>query len=140
MNICVFDGRLVRDPELKTLPNGAKVVNFTLAINSPRKAKSGELIKDVSFLEFEAWDSGAELIAEKCRKGNALSVVSAAKSDKWTAADGTNRTKTKFRVNSFTQISYGHYKPEGSENVSVEATPADEVISTAENPSEMVAN
>lgn len=121
MNRCFFDGRLVRDPELKALPNGAKVVNFTLAVNSPRKTKDGQLIKDTSFFEFEAWDSGAELIAEKCKKGNAMMVECAAKSDKWVAQDGTNRTKTKFRVNSFTQITYGSHPREDAEATPVEA-------------------
>lgn len=125
MNRCIFDGRLVRDPELKDLPNGAKVVNFTLAVNSSRKAKNGEILKDVSFFDFEAWDSGAEHIASKCKKGNALLVDCSAKMDKWQASDGTNRTKTKFRVNSFTQISYGSYKPETSEESSETIVPVE---------------
>lgn len=135
MNICTFSGRLVRNPELKALPTGAKVVNFSLAINSPRKTKDGTLVKDTSFLDFEAWDSGAELIAAQCIKGDALSVICSAKNDKWTTPDGQTRTKTKFRVNSFEQIRYGNsrMKPSGE---SSETSPVDEIA----NPAEMVAN
>lgn len=126
MNNCFFDGRLVRDPELKTLPTGAKVVNFSLAISSLRKTKEGQPIRDVHFLDFEAWDSGAELIAKNCGKGDILSLNCSAKTDKWTADDGTNRSKVKFRVNSFTQYSgYGSRKNQQQQEEVAEVAPED---------------
>ena len=67
MNSCSFVGRFVRDPELLTV-NGTHVVKFTLAINEYRRSKDVNKNKQVDYLDFEAWDSGATTIAKSCNK------------------------------------------------------------------------
>lgn len=65
--ICVV-GRLVRDPELKTLENGTKVCNVTLAADRDYKDKDGNKITD--FLDFALWNKMAERISEFSHKGD----------------------------------------------------------------------
>lgn len=102
MNKCIFMGRLTRDPELKVLSTGVKVVNFGLVTNRKHKNKStGQEVDDKVFLEMEAWDTGASLISEYFKKGDPILVDCSAKLDQWEDSEGNKRSKLKFRVNSF---------------------------------------
>ena len=104
MNSCSFVGRLVQDPEL-SLVNNTHVVKFTLAINEYRRAKNGNKKKQVDYLDFEAWDSGATTISKYCLKGDELAVSASARQDKWTDENGNKYSRIKFRVNSFNLFS-----------------------------------
>ena len=98
MNDCLFVGNLTRDPELKQTKSGTPVVTFSLAINAWRgKDKPAE----VSYLDFEAWDTGAEYIANNGKKGDQMFVKCLAKQDRWKNAEGEGRSKILFRVNEF---------------------------------------
>ena len=104
MNSCSFVGRLAQDPELFTV-NGTHVVKFTLAINEYRRSKDGNKTKQVDYLDFEAWDSGATTIAKYCKRGDELAVSTSARQHKWSDADGNRHSLIKFRVNSFNLFS-----------------------------------
>jgi single-strand DNA-binding protein len=104
MNSCSFVGRLAQDPELSTV-NGTHVVKFTLAINEYRRSKDGNKTKQVDYLDFEAWDSGATTIAKYCKRGDELAVSTSARQHKWSDSDGNRRSRIKFRVNSFNLFS-----------------------------------
>jgi len=67
--ICVV-GRLVRDPELRTLENGSKVSNITLAVDRDYKDKDGNKITD--FLDYALWDKMAERICDFSKKGSLI--------------------------------------------------------------------
>tara|TARA_R100000808_G_scaffold5713_1_gene17219 strand:+ start:49912 stop:50304 length:393 start_codon:yes stop_codon:yes gene_type:complete len=107
MNNCNFIGRLVADPELNDV-NDTSVVRFTLAINEYRKSRDGEKNKNVSYLDFEAWDTGATTIGKHCRKGDEIAVLASARQDKWTDKEGNRRSKVKFRVNKFKLFNYNN--------------------------------
>jgi single-strand DNA-binding protein len=91
---------MVQDPQL-TEVNDTNVIRFTLAINEYRKSKDGEKNKQVNYLDFEAWDSGATTIGRYCQKGDEIAVICSARQDKWTDKEGNRRSKIKFRVNKF---------------------------------------
>lgn len=102
MNHCSFIGNLTRDPELRSLASGTKVVQFGIAVNRKYKNKNGELVNEPTFLDLEAWDSGAQVIADHFAKGDPIVIEdSSAKTEQWEAADGTKRSRLKFRVNRF---------------------------------------
>lgn len=106
MNECHFIGRFVADPVLTTITKGdgkeVSMVRFCLAINRKFKNKNGEITNQVNFLEFEAWDSAAEVIAEHCRKGTLLIIRASARSASVCyEADGSKHNRIIFRVESF---------------------------------------
>ena len=110
MNKCLFTGNLTRDPELKTLQDGTKVVNFGLAVNRPYK-KGNERMNEVAFLDLEAWAQGAETIAKYFSKGEPITVEASVKMDSWDdATTGQKRSKLKFRVTEFWFIPKFQYK------------------------------
>jgi single-stranded DNA-binding protein len=59
--------------------------------------------KIVSYIPCEAWDSGAELIAESFRKGDLVFVEGSMRNDKW-EKDGVKHHSMKVRVNNFSKI------------------------------------
>lgn len=110
MNKCHFTGRFTADPVVKKVgDNQTSVLNFTLAITRKfKKSGTGELGKQVNFLNFEAWDSGAETIARDFQKGDPITVHASARSYTW-EKDGVKHDKTVFRVEEFEYVP--HTKP-----------------------------
>ena len=67
-NYCRFIVRLAGDPKLIKLEN-TDLLTFTLAVSEYRREKNGDKKKTVSYLDFEAWDSGATTLNKYCKKG-----------------------------------------------------------------------
>lgn len=104
MNSCNFIGNLTRDVELRYTASGKAVARFSLAVNCGAYKKDDEWVNEVVFLEFEAWDTGAERLAEHAKKGTKLAVESSIKPDNW-EKDGQKITRQKFRCNRFDILS-----------------------------------
>jgi single-strand DNA-binding protein len=106
MNITLLKGNLARDPELRTVNTNGKqtsVVNFTVAVSREYTKAGGEKDKITSFINCEAWDSGAEVIADSLRKGDLVMVEGSLRNDSW-EKDGVKHSTLKVRVNNFSKI------------------------------------
>lgn len=106
MNITLLKGNLARDPDLRSVNTGGKqtsVVNFTIAVSREYTKASGEKDKITSFINCEAWDSGAETIAESLKKGDLVLVEGSLRNDNW-EKDGVKHSSLKVRVNNFSKI------------------------------------
>lgn len=106
MNITLLKGNLARDPELRTVSTAGKqtsVVNFTVAVSREYTKNSGERDKITSFINCEAWDSGAEVIAESFKKGDLVMIEGSLRNDTW-EKDGVKHSSLKVRVNNFSKI------------------------------------
>lgn len=106
MNITLLKGNLARDPELRTVSTAGKqtsVVNFTVAVSRDYTKANGEKDKITSFINCEAWDSGAEMIAESFKKGDLVMVEGSLRNDSW-EKDGVKHSSLKVRVNNFSKI------------------------------------
>jgi single-strand DNA-binding protein len=100
MNECVFVGRLTDDPKIKDIGE-TKLTTFSLGIEETRKDKDGQTKRRYDYLDFEAWDSGAQTIYDHCRKGDFLVVQCSARHQKWDTPEGDRKQKINFRVNTF---------------------------------------
>lgn len=107
MNIVILRGNLARDPELRTINGGTNretsVVNFTVAVSREFTKADGTKDKITSFINCEAWDSGAELIASSFKKGDLVFVEGSIRNDSW-EKDGVKHNTLKVRVNNFSKI------------------------------------
>jgi single-strand DNA-binding protein len=120
MNTVILRGNLTRDPELRKIGNGdtkISVINFTVAVSREYTKNNGVVDKIVSYIPCEAWDSGAELIAESFRKGDLVFVEGSMRNDKW-EKDGVKHHSMKVRVNNFSKIT--KLKKSNSESSSLE--------------------
>ena len=106
MNIVMLRGNLARDPELRSVNIGDKqtsVVNFTVATSREFTKANGSQDKITSFIQCEAWDSGAEAIASSLKKGDLVMIEGSLRNDSW-EKDGVKHSTLKVRVNNFGQV------------------------------------
>ena len=100
-NDCRFFGRLVANPQLIKTRNDVDLVTFTLAVPEYRREKDGEKKRNVSYFDFEAWDTGAITLAKYSEKGDEIFVHASARPNNWTDREGVKRYQIKFRVKEF---------------------------------------
>jgi len=94
LNSIIIEGNLVRDPLLKTIPNGNYVCSFAVASNRYYK-QNEQTEKEVSFFEVEAWSKLAQTCGEILKKGRGVRVVGRLKQDRWEDTAGKTQTRIK---------------------------------------------
>lgn len=97
MNKVIISGRFTKDPEIRYTQSKKAIASFRLAVDDG-KGKDGE--KKTQFIDFEAWESRAELIDQYFNKGDPIDIIGKIVSENWTDKDGNKRTTTKVRVES----------------------------------------
>ena len=83
LNKTTIIGNLTRDPELKALPSGIKVANFSLATNRTFKDKDGNKQEEVEYHNCVAFGNQGENIAKYMKKGSQLLVEGRLKTSSW---------------------------------------------------------
>ena len=83
VNKATIVGRLTRDPEVRTTPNGQTVVNFSLATSSSWKDQSGQKQEKTEFHNIVAWGKRGEVIGQYCTKGQELYVEGRLETRNW---------------------------------------------------------
>lgn len=121
MNITILRGNLARDPELRVISSNGKqtsVVNFTVAVSREYTKANGEKDKVTSFINCEAWDTGADIIGASFKKGELVMIEGSLRNDSW-EKDGVKHSTMKVRVNNFSKITkISKPKQEESDTVS----------------------
>ncbi|MFH1798400.1 MAG: single-stranded DNA-binding protein [Candidatus Omnitrophota bacterium] len=92
LNKVFLMGNLTRDPELRYVPSGTAVANFTVAVNRIYKDHSGEKKEEASFIRVVVWGRMAEVCGEYLVKGKSVLVEGRLKSSAWEAPDGQKRS------------------------------------------------
>ena len=104
-NRVILAGNLTRDPELRYTPKGTAIASFGLAINRKWKSETGEAKEEVTFVDIEAWDRQAEVIAQYFKKGRPILVEGRLKFDQWEDKNTHQKqSKLKVRLESFSFI------------------------------------
>ena len=67
-------GNVGRDPEVKFLPSGKALCNFTLATNERKKDLDGVVTDSTIWWRCTAWGNTAEAVARYAKKGSKLLV------------------------------------------------------------------
>lgn len=101
INRAMVLGNLTRDPELKSLPSGIKVVSASLATNRVFKDQSGQKKEQVEYHNVVAFGKVAELIAQYSKKGSSLYVEGRMQTRSWDGNDGQKRYRTEIVVENF---------------------------------------
>ena len=116
MNLVILRGNLARDPEVRNVNTGGRqtsVANFTIAVSREFTKQNGETDKITTFVQCEAWDTGAEAIAESLKKGDLVMVEGSLRNDSW-EKDGVKHSTIKIRVNNFAKINKSSRKKDSS--------------------------
>lgn len=98
----VVTGRVTADVEVKQTRNGKSFVRFCVA-NTPRRFDEAQHqwvdAGDTVFMDCVAWDSLAECLPSRIRKGSRVIVVGVLKSSSWEGDDGGKRHRLEVRAN-----------------------------------------
>ena len=86
MNSLNLTGRLTKDPELRSMPDGRAVCDLRIASDSP--GDNGPL-----YLDIATFDKQAEACARYLSKGREIAFSGRLVYREWTADDGSKRSK-----------------------------------------------
>jgi single-strand DNA-binding protein len=96
-----LNGFIGNTPEMKTLKNGSKVVNLTLATDETYKNKDGEWVKNTTWHRVTMWNKAAEKAAEILKKGTRVALTGRIVNREYLDKDGNKRTFFEVLANSF---------------------------------------
>lgn len=85
MNNISLVGRLTKDPELRTTPNGVAVATFDIAVSRPNTKDKTD------FIHIVAWRGTGEFVSKYFRKGNFIGVTGMLTTRDYTDKDGNKR-------------------------------------------------
>lgn len=94
INKALVYGNLTRDPEVKSLPSGAMVANFSLATNRVWKDKDGRKQESTEYHNIVTFGRQAELVGQYLKKGSSLFIEGRLQTRSWDAQDGNKRYRT----------------------------------------------
>ncbi len=86
-------GNLTRDPEMKSLPTGMKVTNFSVATNRVWRDKDGSKKEATEFHNVVVFGRQAETVAQYMKKGSNIMVEGRLQTRSW-EADGKKNYRT----------------------------------------------
>jgi single-strand DNA-binding protein len=90
INTVTISGRLGRDPELRSLPSGTELIEFSVAIADQVK-KSDAWEDRTHWVRVTLFGRGAPFFAKHLEKGSFVVVSGKLNHEKWIARDGTQR-------------------------------------------------
>ncbi len=93
-------GNLTRDPELRALPSGQQVANFSLATNRTYTDKEGRKQEVTEYHNIVAFARQAEVIGQYMKKGRPMFIDGRLQTRSW-EADGKKNYRTEIVVDNF---------------------------------------
>jgi single-strand DNA-binding protein len=106
VNKAILVGNVGKDPEVKLLPSGSAVANFTLATSERFKDKSGEFQERTEWHSLVAYQRLAEIVRDYVKKGSKLYVEGRIQTRSWDdQASGQKRYRTEIVVNDLVLLS-----------------------------------
>ncbi len=97
VNKVILIGNLGRDPEVRYLPSGEAVANFSIATTEKWKDKSGEMQEQTEWHRISFFGRQAEICGEYLRKGSPVYVEGRLQTRKYTDKEGVERQVTEIR-------------------------------------------
>ncbi|MBC7892017.1 MAG: single-stranded DNA-binding protein [Sphingobacteriaceae bacterium] len=98
-------GNLGRDPETRTLPSGAKVVDFTVATTEAYKNRTGDQVENTTWFRAEAWEKLGDIAEQYLKKGDQVYLEGRLRLEEYTDREGNPRTALRIRINELNLLS-----------------------------------
>jgi single-strand DNA-binding protein len=93
LNRVALIGNLGKDPEVRYMPNGSAVANFSLATTRSWKSKeTGDRMEETEWHRCVAYERLAEIVGEYLTKGKQVYIEGRLKTRKWEKDGHTNYT------------------------------------------------
>ena len=92
LNKVILIGRLGRDPEVRYMPNGEAVCNFSVATSESWKDQSGQRQERIEWHNITMYRRLAEIAGQYLKKGSQVYLEGRIQSRKYQGKDGIERT------------------------------------------------
>src|SRR4051794_33043163 len=89
---CAFTGRLSRDPESKYTSTGKAMLTLSIAVDENTRQAEQRSDVETTWCRVVCWEELADQLAETLKKGSLVYVEGRLKLERWTAADGQQRS------------------------------------------------
>ncbi len=124
VNKVILVGNLGRDPEVRYMPNGEAVCNFSIATTENWKDKNGQKQEKTEWHNIVMYRRLAEIAGEYLKKGRSVYVEGRLQTRKW-EKEGVTRYSTEIIADQMQML--GSREGGGSSNASYDGGPADEM-------------
>jgi single-strand DNA-binding protein len=104
VNKVILLGNLGRDPELRFMPNGDAVCNFSIATTDSWKDKAGEKQERTEWHNIVIYRKLAEIAGEYLKKGSSIYVEGRLQTRKWQTKEGQDRYTTEVIADSMQML------------------------------------
>ncbi len=125
LNKAMIIGRLTRDPESRTTPQGTNVTSFSIATNFIWSDASGNKQEKVEYHNIVAWRKLGEICAQYLQKGRRVYIEGRIQTHSYTDKNGVQKTRTEIIADNMIMLeSKGGSNP--SSNMSMPQNAANE--------------
>lgn len=94
VNKCIFIGNLGRDPEMRYMPSGDAIANFSIACTESFKDKSGAKQERTEWIRIAMFGKLAEIAGEYLKKGSSVYIEGRMQTRKWQNKEGVDQYTT----------------------------------------------
>jgi len=98
VNKVILVGNLGQDPEVRYMPNGNAVANFSIATSESWKDQAGAIQEKTEWHKCTAYRKLAEIIGEYVRKGSQIYVEGKLQTRKWQDQSGQDKYTTEIII------------------------------------------
>ena len=100
-NKIIIVGNLGRDPEMRYMPSGDPVCEFTVATNERRKDNSGEMVESATWFRISIFGKRGEIANQYLSKGKPVFISGRLRQEEYTDRDGIRRTSLRVVADDF---------------------------------------
>ncbi|NCV28030.1 MAG: single-stranded DNA-binding protein [Betaproteobacteria bacterium] len=104
VNKVILMGNLGRDPEVRFMPNGDAVCNFSIATTDSWKDKAGERQEKTEWHNIVMYRRLAEIAGEYLKKGRPVYLEGRLQTRKWQTKEGQDRYTTEIIADSMQML------------------------------------
>jgi single-strand DNA-binding protein len=105
LNRATIIGNLTRDPEVKTIPSGQTVANFSVATNLIWKdSQTGEQKTQVEYHNIVAWRRLGEICGQYLKKGSKIYIEGRLQTRSWDDQNGVKHYRTEINADNMIML------------------------------------
>src|SRR5918993_1202469 len=105
INKVILVGRLGKDPEIRSTPNGMTVAKFTMATDDRWTDRAGEKQERTEWHNIAAWGKLGEICGQYLRKGKLVYIEGSIRTDSWDDKEsGQKKYRTEIIANTMKML------------------------------------
>lgn len=111
MNHVQILGKVTLEPKVRSLKNGAELVELGVGINEGHRNAKGEWENKMHFVDVVLWDQQAEYAKTNLKKGDGVLVLGSLQYDSW-EKDGRRQSRLRIKGQRVQQVPLPQVQPQ----------------------------